>query len=323
MDKTLSSAMKQGRSSRVINGPDGQAPRPGSAEPSDKEAGQNSGFQIRQRDRDSTGQPMSQLTFGADSIRLDDIPRLVAAEQAREQRPNASRYARGGLMQSEPQPKMMSGHRRDTSGGQELEKLGPEGHRPKRYFSELSPIEYFIVRHVAVLSMEPLFESYFNQEELLDLIEFKKQNFWNKFGRAFNKDKPKAGRKKGIFGVALDALVERDGEECSDGVGPGALRVPAIVQDAIAAMRTMDMSMEGVFRKNGNIKKLKEMAEKMDVAGTSDVVDLNGESPVQVAALLKKFFRELPDPVMTYKLHKLFVTSQSKFTSANLAIGDD
>lgn len=256
---------------------------------------------------------MSKMAATGEGIRLDDIPRLVAAEQAKEQRPNASKYAREGLMQSQPAVKLLSTHRRDTSGTQELDKLGPEGHRPKRYFSELTPLEYFVVRHVAVLSMEPLLEGQFNQEELLDLIESRKPTFWGKFGKAFQKEKqPRNIRKKGIFGVPLDVLVERDGEECDEGVGPGALKVPALIQDTIGAMKTMDMSIEGVFRKNGNIRRLKEIAEAMDAKGTSDAVDLNLENPVQVAALLKKFLRELPEPVLTYKLHKLFIASSSE-----------
>lgn len=263
-------------------------------------------------DRDASGEPVPQLTFGnKDSIRLDDIPRIVAMEQAKEQRPNANRYARGGLIQAEPKPRYFSNHRRETSGAMDTEKLGPEGHRPKKYFSELSALEYFIVRHVAVLQMEPLLEPHYNQEELLDLIEMRKPTFWGKFGKAFKNDKSKGGRKKGAFGVSLEVLVEKDGAESTDGIGPGALRVPAVVQDAICAMRTMDMSMEGVFRKNGNIRRLKEMADVINEKG-GDAVDLNVESPVQVAALLKKFLRELPDPVMTYKLHRLFITSQSK-----------
>ncbi|KAB8356339.1 hypothetical protein FH972_023923 [Carpinus fangiana] len=317
MDKQLSNATRRARTSRIIDGPD---PADQGAEGAER---RKSGFHIIQ-DRDSSTEPLSQLAFeGADSIRLDDIPRIVAAEQAKDQRPNATKYARGGLVQQEPQPKVQtSTHRREASGAQELEKLGPEGHRPKRYFSELSALEYFIVRHVAVLSMEPLLDGLFNQEELLDLIEIRKPTFWGKFGKAFQKsDKPRVDRSKAdkskgkrdkkqvTFGVPLEALVEREGAESTDGVGPGALRIPALIQDAVSAMRTMDMSMEGVFRKNGNIRRLKEMAEAIDTKG-QDSVDLNVETPVQVAALLKKFLRELPDPVMTYKLHRLFIGSQ-------------
>jgi hypothetical protein len=43
-----------------------------------------------------------------------------------------------------------------------------------------------------------------------------------------------------------------------------------------------------------------------------DEVDMSKENPVQIAALLKKFLREMPDPLMTFKLHRLFVTAQSK-----------
>jgi hypothetical protein len=161
--------------------------------------------------------------------------------------------------------------------------------------------------------MEPLLDGHFNQQELLDLIENKRPTFWDRFGKAFKADKG-AAKKKGVFGKSLDQVVERDGAESTDGVGPGALRVPAIVENAVSAMRNMDMSVEGVFRKNGNIRRLRELAEEIDTRGSEDV-DLTRETPVQVAALLKKFLRELPDPVMTHKLHRLWVTTASKYSN--------
>ena len=83
-------------------------------------------------------------------------------------------------------------------------------------------------------------------------------------------------------------------------------------------MRGMDMSVEGVFRKNGNIKGLRELSEKLD---NKTEVDLTKESPVQVAALLKKYLRELPDPLMTHKLYRLFIHAQSKHSNtANLRL---
>ncbi|KMU81179.1 rho-GTPase-activating protein LRG1 [Coccidioides immitis RMSCC 3703] len=188
------------------------------------------------------------------------------------------------------------------------DRQGQQPPKHTKYFSELSALEYFIVRHVAVLSMQPLVEGHFNLEELLELIETRKPTIWNIFGKAFKNDSRKGGKKKGVFGVNLEQLVDRDGTESTHGVGPGNLRIPTFVDDAISAMRQMDMSVEGVFRKNGNIRRLKDTAELIDTK--YETADLNKESPVQVAALLKKFLREMPDPLLTFKLHKLFIVSQ-------------
>lgn len=68
------------------------------------------------------------------------------------------------------------------------------------------------------------------------------------------------------------------------------------------------MSIEGVFRKNGNIRRLKELAEALDKQ--SNPPSLDEENPVQLAALLKKFLRELPDPLLTSKLQRLWIASQ-------------
>lgn len=313
MDKQLSTTNRRARTSRVIDASEGI--RPGSEERVQR---RKSGFQIIE-DRDANGEPVSQLSFGnQESMTLDDIPRIVQAQQTREQRPNASKFARGPMVPQEPRARLVAnGHGRQVSADLEHK---PEGvHRTKKYFSELSALEYFIVRHVAVLSMEPLLDGFFNQEELLDLIEAKRPTFWGKFGKAFQKaeGKKQKSNKRGIFGVSLEQLVERDYAESTDGVGPGALRIPVLVQDAISAMRTMDMSVEGVFRKNGNIKRLNDVKEEIDSKEMVDV-DLTKENPVQVAALLKKFLRELPDPLMTFKLHKLWITSQRKSNISSL-----
>ena len=105
--------------------------------------------------------------------------------------------------------------------------------------------------------------------------------------------------------------------------------MPSFIDDVVSAMRQMgelaatvsightkltvvtqtDMSIEGIFRKNGNIRRLKELTEAID--RDASTVDLSTDNPVQLAALLKKFLRDLPDPLMTFKLHRLYIASQS------------
>ncbi|EEH43779.2 uncharacterized protein PADG_00068 [Paracoccidioides brasiliensis Pb18] len=305
-ERTLSTTFKRARASRIIDGPQGRSARPGSPSASGPEV-KNPGFQIVE-EKDAAGESITDLTFGnQDALTLDDIPRIVAAEQAKEQRPNAFRHAGTSLVGTGGRPaKLVNGHKREVSGPGDAR--GGTAPRTTKYFSELSALEYFIVRHVAVLSMEPLLEGHFNLEELLGLIESRKPTIWNIFGRAFKNDGRKGGKKKGVFGVCLDALIEKDGTESTHGVGPGTLRIPTFLDDAISAMRQMDMSVEGVFRKNGNIKRLKETSEIVDTR--YEQADFNKENPVQIAALLKKFLREMPDPLLTFKLHRLFLISQ-------------
>lgn len=313
MDKHLSSTIKKARTSRIMDGPESNSVRPGSAG-ADGSDSRKHGFHIEE-ERDINGESRTELMFGhQDALTLDDIPRIVAAEQAKEQRPNAYKHARHELFRmSITEPKLHTGHQRKASGANALDLPDDtnvnRGSGGKKYFSELSALEYFIVRHVAVLSMQPLLEGHFTLEELLGLIESRKPTFWNKFGKAFKNDSRKGAKKKGVFGVPLDILIEKDGADSTDGIGPGALRIPALVEEAIATMRKMDLSVEGVFRKNGNIRRLNETMAAIDKDGC-DAVDLSKENVVQIAALLKKFLRELPDPLLTFKLHDLYIASQ-------------
>lgn len=314
MDKHLSSTIKKARTSRIMDGPEGRSARPGSAG-ADGSDSRNAGFQIVE-ERDSNGESRTELLFGKENaLTLDDIPRIVAAEQAKDQRPNAYKHARHEMFRtSVTEPKLLNGHQRNFSSGNGLDMPGPGEPSPqrrdggKKYFSELSALEYFIVRHVAVIAMQPMLEGHFTMEELLNLIETRKPTFWNKMGKAFKNDGKKGGKKKGVFGVPLEQIIERDGADSTDGIGPGALRIPAIVDDAVTTMRKMDLSVEGVFRKNGNIKRLNDTMAIIDKEGC-DAVDFTKENVVQIAALLKKYLRELPDPLLTFKLHRLFIAS--------------
>ncbi|KAF2674158.1 RhoGAP-domain-containing protein [Microthyrium microscopicum] len=300
MDQPLGNTMKRARSSRVIDGPGGISAH-------DNGENGNANQQHMQIVHDRDPNQDSQLMFGVNQMALDDIPRILQAEVTRDLRPNAAKYAGNNLVSSGPKPELINGqHRRQISGDMKYMSTDAQG-RPRRYLSELSALEYFIVRHIAVLYMTPMLAGHFTQQELIELIETKRPNFWDRFGKAFAKDK-NAAKKRAVFGRDLQQIVDRDGAESIDGVGPGTLRVPAVLDMAVSAMRNMDMSVEGVFRKNGNIRRLRELQEEIDANGC-DSVDLSRENAVQVAALLKKFLRDLPDPVLTFKLHRLIITA--------------
>lgn len=298
LDRHLSTSVRQPRSSRVMDA-DGKGPRPGSAG-----AGETR----------SDLQGSTDLMFGQnDAITLDDIPRIVAVEQSREQQEKRDRDARRDLSRNPAADGVRPpGHQRTQSAGRDPELRSAEAlpsRVVRKFFTELSGLEYFNVRHLAVLTMHPLVEQEFQLDDLLTFIESRKPaTFWKNLGKAFKNDKNKNVKKKGVFGVPVELIIEKDGAESTDGVGPGTLRIPAIVDDIITSMRKMDLSVEGIFRKNGNIKKLQDLVDKINEGGC-DVVNFMEQPVVQLAALLKRYLRDLPDPLMTHKLYRLWISA--------------
>lgn len=143
-------------------------------------------------------------------------------------------------------------------------------------------------------------------------------NIWNRMGKVFAMRESESKESK-VFGQPLDVLVAKYGVDSSlagsseqsvesESVGTGpryTLRIPGFVDDCISAMRQKDMSVEGIFRKNGNIRRIREFTEKID-KNPDETGLLVEETPIQLAALLKKFLRELPDPLMSSKLTALW-----------------
>ncbi|TIB04458.1 hypothetical protein E3P96_01625 [Wallemia ichthyophaga] len=209
-------------------------------------------------------------SYDSDAVSLVDMPQIMEANQAREQRKSLSRASKNILM------------------------------------TELSSLEALVVKHAALYLLErsEMSKHIENLDDLLDLVEQKKANtFWGKFF------KPKKEQKKtGILGCTLDQLVERSGVKTQMTNGSYRLTIPQLFDDLLMAMRQVDMSVEGVFRKNGNIRKLRELVEAIDKEVYTG--NLTEESPVQLAALLKKFLAGLGDPIFPHKLYKLYTNLQ-------------
>ncbi|KAI8639611.1 Rho GTPase activation protein [Parasitella parasitica] len=92
--------------------------------------------------------------------------------------------------------------------------------------------------------------------------------------------------------------------------------VPSFLQDCIIALIDQGITTEGIFRKNGNIRGLKEMCEALDSQpNRQNWADFFRNLPsIQLAAFIKRFLRELPEPLLSFKLYKLFIMSSKATT---------
>lgn len=236
----------------------------------------------------------SDLLKNEKSLTLDDIPRIVAAEQARDQRPNAFKH-HNSLYQRQKTTQLSPIQSSPSST------YIPE--KKNKYYSELGKSEHFVMRHIAVEALTQLLGS--NKSELLNAIQTKKSTFWDRFKFGHTNEV------SGVFNVNLEDLVKKYGVDSELGVGPEKLRIPIVIDDLVNSLKTKDMSVEGIFRLNGNIKKLKQLTNDIN-NNPLQSPDFTNQTAVQLAALMKKWLRDLPDPLLTFKLYNLWIETQKQ-----------
>ena len=69
--------------------------------------------------------------------------------------------------------------------------------------------------------------------------------------------------------------------------------------------------MEGIFKKGGNTKRVLNLKDQFAKAVDGSLVNTSDASPIDIAALLKRFFVELNDPLFTFALYDAFILSQT------------
>ncbi|XP_051535527.1 stAR-related lipid transfer protein 13 isoform X2 [Myxocyprinus asiaticus] len=99
---------------------------------------------------------------------------------------------------------------------------------------------------------------------------------------------------KNVFGVPLIVNVQRFGQP-----------LPLGVQQALRYLRSQCLDQVGLFRKSGvksRIQALRQMNES-----SLDDVNYEDQSAYDVADMVKQFFRDLPEPLLTSKLGETFL----------------
>ena len=237
------------------------------------------------------------------SLTLDDISRIVAAEQARELRPNAFTHFKKLKEVEDDSVRILS----KGSG---------------IYYSELTNYDLSLLRAISLTLLTLESKSIGNIPNISQIIpvitKLEKTNssgkFWNKMKIKRNKDSKKNIPKQ-VFGTPLEELCMSWGIQSDLGVGPSKIQVPIVVDELISSLRQMDLSVEGIFRINGNIRKLREITTLIN-SDPGVTPDFSKESAIQLSALLKKFIRTLPEPIMTNSLYSLWIDAAKLETEA-------
>lgn len=112
---------------------------------------------------------------------------------------------------------------------------------------------------------------------------------------------PLGGRSKQVFGVTLNNLYERDGAA-----------VAMVVHQCIQAVDLYGLNVEGIYRLSGSATSIQKLKGMFDTDSSSQSLDFRNPENFyhdvnSVAGLLKQFFRDLPDPLLTSARYSDFV----------------
>eukprot|EP01103_Thecamoeba_quadrilineata_P010437 TRINITY_DN2254_c0_g1_i1.p1 TRINITY_DN2254_c0_g1~~TRINITY_DN2254_c0_g1_i1.p1 ORF type:complete len:479 (+),score=102.55 TRINITY_DN2254_c0_g1_i1:39-1475(+) len=90
--------------------------------------------------------------------------------------------------------------------------------------------------------------------------------------------------------------------------------IPLVVHQMTAYLEEHSLDTEGIFRISGDAEEIERIKQLCD-AGKGLLLN-QCKNEHTVAALLKGFFRELPEPLLTYELYSLFINVQNQSNQA-------
>lgn len=112
-----------------------------------------------------------------------------------------------------------------------------------------------------------------------------------------------SGPARPMFGLPLSRLYERDG-----------LAVPMVVYQCIQAVDMYGLNVEGIYRQSGSMAHIQRLKNMFDTESSHPALDFRNPENFyhdvnSVTGLLKQFFRDLPDPLLTLEYHDSFITA--------------
>uniref|UniRef100_A0A3Q3W091 Rho GTPase-activating protein 7 n=1 Tax=Mola mola TaxID=94237 RepID=A0A3Q3W091_MOLML len=99
-----------------------------------------------------------------------------------------------------------------------------------------------------------------------------------------------------VFGVPLQVIVQRTGQPLPQGI-----------QQAMRYLRNQCLDQVGLFRKSGVKSRIQALRQMNEASGAEGGVNYEGQSAYDVADMLKQYFRDLPEPLLTSKLSETFL----------------
>ncbi|KAK6620869.1 hypothetical protein RUM43_011167 [Polyplax serrata] len=155
-----------------------------------------------------------------------------------------------------------------------------------RSMSTLSCGQLLVLRKMALLKLTACMEKYCPTH----------RTGWNwELPKFIRKIKTPDYKDKTVFGVPLLLSLQRSGQA-----------LPKCIQLALRWLRTNALDNVGLFRKSGvrsRIQTLKAMTENQ-----GEMISYDGHQAYDVADMVKQYFRELPEALLTNKLSETFIS---------------
>ena len=117
----------------------------------------------------------------------------------------------------------------------------------------------------------------------------------NRFVRKLRKNSLR--KSKTIFGVSLVENSQHFGQP-----------LPLPLQFALQYLRRSSLSQQGIFRKPGVKTRITKLRQAMDASPDEIDFSLEEFSPYDIADVVKQYFKDLPEPLMTNKLSSTFTS---------------